>query len=141
MAMIEQRSDAPPRQLPTADDVDLANVSVSYDRDSDMLLIHFTDRGRAGVVDYVSSVLATLVDVETEEVVGLQVEDFLGKVVASNPRHLDLLEVAELRGITPHEVAALRGAAPIDDRRRSAVASLLDDLATFPQPIGAEASS
>lgn len=136
MAMIEPRTVSPPRGLPTLDEVDLADVKLSYDRDSDILLIHFTDRGRVGVVDYVSDVLAVLVDVETEDMVGLQVEDFLSKVVADNPDRLDLLEVAELRGITPHEVAALRVAVTIADRRRSAVASLMDELTTLPQPDG-----
>jgi hypothetical protein len=130
MAMIDSSRVPASRRLPTPDEVDLATAKLSYDRDSDMLLIHFTDRGRSGVVDYVSDLLAVLVDVETEAVVGLQVEDFLSKVVPADPDRLDLLEIAELRGITSHEVAALRKNTTVGDRKRSAVASLMRRLGT-----------
>ncbi len=82
------------------------------------------------MVDYVGEpdYLAVLRDVEGDDVVGLQIEDFLARAIVDDPTRLDLLEVAELRGITPDEVGALRAEAARGARKRSAVADLLRAL-------------
>lgn len=123
--------------LPTSDGIDGGSLTVGYDRLSDILLVHFGDRGRFGVVDYVGEpdYLAVLREVEGGDVAGVQIEDFLARAVVDDPMRLHLLEVAELRGITPDEVAALRASLPVGERKRAAVATLLQafngDQGTF----------
>ncbi|MDP9365927.1 MAG: hypothetical protein M3Q10_17195 [Chloroflexota bacterium] len=120
----------PPVGLPRPEELDPSRLAVGYDRTSDILLVHFGNRGRFGVVDYVGEpdYLAVLRDVEGDDVVGLQIEDFLARAIVDDPTRLDLLEVAELRGITPDEVGALRAEAARGARKRSAVADLLRAL-------------
>lgn len=127
--MIEGNERAPLPKWPRLDDVDLGQVAMSYDRDSDMLLVHFGARGRAGVVDYIGDYLALLTDVESQDVVGVQIEDFLSTAVLDDPSLLNLLDLAELRGITREQVSALRAAQPLDSRKRAAVAVVLGELA------------
>lgn len=114
---------------PTLDSIDVTRIDVGYDRDSDILLARFDDRALNAAVHYVGDYLALLVDLETEEVVGLQVEDFLARAVGEDPGLPTLLDLADLRGITRDEVAMLHASQTPDARKRAAVAVLLGDLA------------
>ena len=127
--MTEPEAQGPSPVWPKPEEIDPHKVVLAYDRDSDMLLVHFDERGPASAVDYVDRLFALLVDVESGDVVGLQVEDFLARAVVEEPRRIDVLDIAELRGITPLEVAALRNTMAVEPRKRAAVASLLADLA------------
>ncbi len=89
---------------PAPSDVDLRDVVLSYDRHSDTLFVHLFGRGRPAVSDLVGDSWYLLVDPQTLEVVGLQIEDFLARAVAEAPPLVDLLDLSELRGITPAEV-------------------------------------
>jgi len=127
MAVTSKRDRRTPVDLPNPDDLDPARLDVRYDRASDILLVHFGDRGRYGAADYVGEpdYLAVLRDAESDEVVGVQVEDFLVRAVVDDPTRLDLLEAAVLRGISPKEIAALRATVDAGQRKRAAVAALL----------------
>lgn len=88
-----------------------------------------------------------LVDPATEEVVGVQVEDVLTRAIVEHLIVLDALSVAELRGISPTEIARLRshrspGEAPDfepsvavtenrERRKREIVAAFLRDRSPF----------
>lgn len=99
------------------EDIDPAKVVVSYDRPSDTLLIHLFGRGLATVSVPVGRYLYLMVTPDTETIVGFHIEGFLGQAVKDNPAAIDLLEYAELRGITPAEVRKLRWETPRNGRR------------------------
>ena len=88
--------------------VDPAKVVVSYDRRSDTLLVHLCEREREAVSVQADRYLHWLVDPDTEEVLGFHVEAFLACAVKDLPETINMLDHAELRGITPAEVQALR---------------------------------
>jgi len=67
-----------------------------------------------------------LVDARTEEVVGIQIEEFLSEVVHQEPRFLQL---AELAGVDRTELDAIRNGISQEDRKRAAVAPVFDLLA------------
>ena len=58
-----------------------------------------------------------MVTPDTEVIVGFHIEGFLGLAVKENPAALDLLDYAELRGITPAEVRELQREASVTGRR------------------------
>lgn len=98
--------------LPEPAGLDLERIAWSYRRDSDTLLVDLYGRGRpalsvpldVGERDY----LFVRVDVKTDEVVGLQIEDFLAYAVIQHPELVDALTIAELDGIDAADVDALR---------------------------------
>lgn len=110
-----------PLWLPT-EAMDPDRFVVTYDRLSDTMYVHFFDRSppavsfplNTGESDY----LYLRGDVETGQVVGFQIEDFLSYAVDRHPGLVDLLDMAELRGITPAEVAEVRRG-PMAGGRRS----------------------
>jgi len=100
------------RPKPTeASKVDPTKVVVSYDRPSDTLMIHLFGRQRDSVSVQAARNIYVLADPDTEEVVGVHVEGFLARMVRDAPEAIDILEHAELRGITPMEVRSLRSEA------------------------------
>lgn len=90
------------------DDVDSAQIAISYDRPSDTLLIHLFGRRRPSVSVPVDRYLYVLVDPESAQVVGIHIEGFLAQAVSEHPSEIAILDYAELRGITPIEVRALQ---------------------------------
>lgn len=92
------------------DEIDPERVVVSFDRRSDTLLIHLFGRGRGSVSVPVETYLYVMVDPDTEETPGFHVEGFLGQAMKDVPQAIDLLDYAELRGITPAEVRELQRA-------------------------------
>lgn len=93
---------------PDLDAVDFSKVVVSYDRDSDTFIVQLFGRGRDTVSVGGPKFLYALVDPDTNECVGFHVEHFLAHHVRLCPRLLDMLEDADLRGISRDEVRALR---------------------------------
>ena len=88
--------------------VDPHNVVISYDRPSDTLLMHLFGRGHSSISVPVDRYLYVMVDPETEEIVGTHIEGFLAQAVKEHPRQIDILDYAELRGMTPGEVRAMQ---------------------------------
>jgi hypothetical protein len=117
---------------PVRDELDPDRFVVTYDRLGDELLVHFFD-GTFPSASFPADMddpdyLYLLGDVETGRIVGIHVDAFLAYAVERHPGWLDLLDVADLRGITPAEVAAERRRRMTGERRRAALASLLDEV-------------
>jgi hypothetical protein len=114
--------------------IDPENVSVSYDRQSDTLIIALFGSDLATISVPVGKYLYLMVTPDTETIVGFHVEGFLRAAVKDEPSSIELLDYAELRGITPTEVWALQrqilGEAGLSrnmiERRKAAVASFID---------------
>jgi hypothetical protein len=90
------------------DRIDQSKVIFSYDYDSDTLMVHLYGRGRPGVSLPVAQGWMLRLDRETDEVIGVQVEGVLAGAARSHPRLLGVLDLAELRGITPDEIDRVR---------------------------------
>ena len=90
------------------EDIDPAKIVVSYDRRSDTLLIHLFGRGHDTISVPVAKYLYVMVTPDSETIVGFHVEGFLAQAVKYIPEAINLLDYAELRGITPAEVRALQ---------------------------------
>lgn len=90
------------------DTVDPEKVVIRYDRPSDTLLVHLFGRGRSSISVPVDRYLYVMVDPDTEGIIGIHIEGFLSQAVKEHPRNIDILDYAELRGMTPGEVRALQ---------------------------------
>lgn len=104
--------------------LDPADTSVSYDRASDTLLIHFGGRGRPAVsVPSPKPIARDFVflrfDPTSGELVGVQVEDFLDLFLPEHPTAAILIEQADLRGITEKELRPVLRRLPGTDRASS----------------------
>jgi hypothetical protein len=125
------------------EEIDPVKVVVSFDRRSDTLLIHLFGRGRDTISVPVANYLYVMVDPETEEIIGFHVEGFLSQAVNDVPEAIDLLDYAELRGITLSEARELQREAlgagdrhpaylqstdgkSVPEQRKQAVASFID---------------
>ncbi|MDQ3694837.1 MAG: hypothetical protein M3464_14610 [Chloroflexota bacterium] len=75
-----------------------------YDRPLDTMLILPHGRDRASFVFYLVDDYALLVDVDTEEVIGVQIEDFLHSAVNGEPSLVELFTFADLLGMTVEDV-------------------------------------
>ncbi len=119
-------------QWPERTDLDIAQVAFTYDAASDTLFIDFYGPGRPAASvpseDDDRDDVYLRVDPATAAVVGLQIEHFLSAFVLDRPDYLDALELADLHGIPPDQVDAIRERlAPV--RKRAAVDAVFDDLA------------
>jgi hypothetical protein len=90
------------------DTVDPEKVVVSYDRRSDTLLVHLFGRSRDSISVPIERYLYAMVDPDSEQIVGIHIEGFLGQAVKDHPQEVEILDYAELRGMTPIEVWALQ---------------------------------
>lgn len=74
-----------------------------YDQSSDTMLVLFYGRHRDSFVVHVVDDYSVLLDIDTDELVGLQIEDFLFSAVKDQPSLITLLDHAELLGMTAAE--------------------------------------
>jgi hypothetical protein len=88
--------------------IDPSTVVFSYDFDSDTLMIHLAGRGRPGVSLPVAQGWMLRLDRETDELIGVQIEGVLARAARAHPKLLGVLDLAELRGITPDEIDRVR---------------------------------
>lgn len=109
----------------TIDELDLSRVVVTYDHESDTLMLHFSGRGQPGISVVADDDLYVRLDRERKRVLGLQIEGFLARVVPRHPALLDVLDVADLRGISLAEVAQLRRGIGTEQRKHAAVGDVL----------------
>lgn len=103
--------------------LDLGQVVISYDRESDTLMLFLDGRGEPGVTVPVDDHLLLRMDRDRMRVIAVQLEGFLASVVRDRPTLLDALDLAELRGITPAEVVRLHRELAADRTRRASVVS------------------
>lgn len=87
--------------------LDLNRLVISYDRDSDTLMLHFFGRRVPGVSVPIDDHLLVRLSRDRSTVIGLQIEGFLAHVARERPRLLRALECAELRGISREQVSAI----------------------------------
>jgi len=116
-----------PPALPriSIDDLNLAAVSMNYDRESDTLMLHLTDIPEPGISIVVDDHLLVRMDRERQRVLGFQIEGFLAYVVQRHPRLLDALDAADLRGISFEEVTRLRRTIVPDHSKAEAVEEVM----------------
>lgn len=124
MAVTKTRTFDP--KLPRLSQLDSDRIAFDYERPSDTLFVYFAGRPPPAISVVVTDELLYLVDPETEQVVGLQIEAFLTRVVDRFPA---LRDVAEFIGLTPVAGARDRDQLTPSDRKRAAVASILSLIA------------
>lgn len=107
-----------PRAL-SIEAIDFSVVVVSYDRDSDTLFVHLFGRGRPSISMVAGDDSYVLVDPDTEEIVGFQIEHVLTSVEQRDHALLALLDVADLRGIGKDDIEEIRREMLGSDRRSS----------------------
>ncbi len=92
--------------IPTSTDIDWDEVTLSYDRLSDVLLVFVADRSQPAVVVYDDddATWPCLVNPDTMQFFGWQIESFLTTAVRHNPGFINLLDHAELIGLTADEL-------------------------------------
>ncbi|MGH2557712.1 MAG: hypothetical protein ACRDJH_01500 [Thermomicrobiales bacterium] len=109
-------------------EIDLNSLVLSFDRESDALMVHLYGRGQPGISHLVTDEFMIRFDPNHEKVIGIQIEHFLSLVVPEHPRLLDALDIAELRGISLEEVAQIRREVATNQKRET-----LDEvIAEFP---------
>jgi hypothetical protein len=124
MAEIKGTLEIVPR-LPATDELDSKDLLVRYDDDADILHVHFFGRPLPAVNIDITEYLDLRVDIETHQVVGLQIDGYLHYAVHQNSA---LLTLAELAGIEPAAIDEARRAISIDRKRTAALRTVLSDL-------------
>ncbi|MBA2277849.1 MAG: DUF2283 domain-containing protein [Chloroflexia bacterium] len=114
--------------------MDLRRWYFNYDRQSDTLMVYFGGKPRPAISVVIDDHQFYRVDAETEEVVGYQIENFLGEVVYQHP---SFLTVAEAAGIDAETIAAIRERFTSEQHRLAVAESLVGHLA----PLGALATN
>ncbi len=117
-------------KLPTRESLNASRASFDYDELNDTLMVYL-DGSRPAISDPVGAYLYLRLNVETDEVVGFQIEDFLLCVVHEHPV---FLEIAELAGVPADEVAAIRRTIPREVRQGAALDALFGQLAALSSP-------
>ncbi len=119
-------------QFPKLAELDPQQITVTYDSVSDTLMLHFYGPGRPAISVEAQSInpnadehMYLRVDVETQQVIGVQVEAFLRAVVRRDPSQLELLEFA---GMHPTEVQKLREQIAPETRKQAAVGTFFGQL-------------
>lgn len=122
-----------PKWPELADIFSKGKLTFTYDAASDTMFVDFYGPGRPAVSveiergdhDYVFQ----RVDLETQEVIGLQIEDFLAYAVYQDPYMLDALDFAELVGITPQLVELVKRNFSATQDHASSAESFMGELA------------
>ncbi len=134
-----------PRAL-SVEAIDFSKVVINFDRDSDTLFVHLVGCGRPSISMVAGDDSYVLVDPDSEEIVGFQIEHVLTSVVKRDSGLLDLLDAAEVRGSGTDAIEEIRrvvvgsdrlsnkslgqhSAVPRSHERRDLILKLLDDLA------------
>ena len=110
--------------IPRSGDIRVEQMVFRYDRDADILIIHFFGI-KPGVMLDVDDHILLRIDPESHLVVGLQIEAYLLAAVFKQPR---LLDFAAAAGIPEDEINAIRSQIEPGVVVQATVRSLLDDL-------------
>jgi hypothetical protein len=123
------RPNIPVPQLPSLDELDLSVLRLEYDDDTDTLMVHFNGQPEAAVSVYLNAYMAARVHLETNDVVGVYIEDFLSRLVFEDPRALEMADlIADIAGIDRQRLAAIRGRLGRDARMRAALDTMFGSL-------------
>jgi hypothetical protein len=129
--MVKDRLISLVRSAVAASEARPGSVTYSYDAPSDTLMVHFFGIPRAAtsvLIDDPFDSVYIRVDPESDEAVGLQIEGFAIDFVYRHPEMAETLLIADLRGITREEAAAIVDRAQQRGPRAAAVTSYLEHL-------------
>lgn len=119
-------------RFPELEELDPEQVGLTYDRKSDTLSMYFYGPGRPAISIEARTVRPGVdehiyyrVDLDTEQVIGTQIEAFLRVVVRRYPSLIDLLEFA---GMKPGEIQKIREQIAPETRKQAAMSSLFGQL-------------
>ena len=115
MAMIENDLRDLTPKWPTREEIMRADLEARYDRETDTLMIYWSQPDRPAVSVAFGEHFFLRTDPETGETFGIQIEDFLSHVVYTSP---ELLIFAPLVGIKPREVARITRRLSPEQRER-----------------------
>jgi hypothetical protein len=107
------------------------DVTFSYDRDSDTMMVHFFGAPRPAVsisIDDPDDALYVRLDRAADEVVGLQIEGFITRFIFRHPDWADTLSITRLHGITREDAVAAAAEAREETPQVAAVTHLLERL-------------
>lgn len=127
--MSERSTFTPKPAVLTGDDLD--GMRFDYDGPSDTLLVHLGGVPRPAITVVADDYVSYRVDLETEEIVGYQIEDFLAEAVAAVP---GFLTIADTVGIEPERLARARRAVTPGQRRRAAAEALIGHVVPLGSP-------
>lgn len=94
--------------IPDVRGSDLHRAVFNYDRPSDILLFYPYGKERPAVAAGGADNVYVLIDPDSEEFLGIQIDDFLSRAVKDRPSWFDVLDVAELQGMTIADVRDAR---------------------------------
>lgn len=107
-------------------------VRFTYDRPTDTLFTDLFGEARPAASDPVElgdrDFVFLRLDVETGDVVGLQIEGFLSYAVDQHPELVDALPEAEVVGLEPEEATRLRQHLPPESSDHPNRAELIDRM-------------
>ncbi len=107
------------------------SVAYSYDAPSDTMMVHFSGAPRAAtsvLIDDPFDSVYVRMDQESNEAVGLQIEGFTIDFVYRHPEMAETLLIADLRGISRDEAAAIVDRAHERGPKSAAVTTYLEHL-------------
>ncbi len=123
MAMMETRTLHP--RWPKLSEVNPDHLLFDFDRDSDMLYLHFSGEAHPSISVPLDDHYLALVDPVSENVVGIQIEGFLAHVAIALPFVLDL---ADLIGLSADERQRLQAALTVRNRKQALLESLFGHI-------------
>ncbi len=105
--------------------IDPAAVVIRYDALTDTLFVHLFGTDRRATILELDNHRSLRIDMQTHEVVGLQLECFMEILVPRNPQ---FLSVAELAGVDEATIAAARLRISPDRGKQSIVDSIFGEF-------------
>jgi hypothetical protein len=90
-------------------------------------MVHFSGRGVPATSVVVTDDVTMRFDRAHDRVVRVQLDHFLSRVVHDYPQFLDLLDIAELRDVSPADIAQARRTVA-QQQRGAVIGRLFDDL-------------
>lgn len=72
-------------KVPALDSLDPASIGVDYHAEQDTLFVHFSGSSTPAISTYIDDDTIYRLDPVTEEVVGLEIEDFLARLLGQAP--------------------------------------------------------
>lgn len=129
--MVNEQTLSLVRSAVAASEAQPGRIAYSYDAPSDTMMVHFSGVPRAAtsvLIDDPFDSVYVRMDQERNEAVGLQIEGFTIDFVYRHPEMAETLLVADLRGITRDEAAAIVDRAQQRGPRAAAVTTYLEHL-------------
>jgi hypothetical protein len=135
MATTETRpgADVRPWRLipPSQDELSQASAEIAYSPTLDSVFVYFYGRDRPAVSLVLENHLTALLDPETDQMIGLEIDHFLSEAVLANPVLEPLLE---LPGMPARRVREIRRQLDPASRSKATIGSLVESIARQGSP-------